>query len=193
MKNIKELELDYIELEDQVLLVDISKDLRNVNDSKIWNYCPNSGMLFRGYQSHLDDRALEGKIKYPHPVLTSTKQLEGLPLLVIEDIESTIKGNNHYKINDTTSQIALGGYIREYNEARETYRYTEEDLWQAVELSKRGKDFYVIKNFLNQKQLWIEAEIDYFEITKTHEGIFEPINEVYIPKIRNNKIKAVWK
>lgn len=189
MKNIKELGLELIELDDQVLLVDKNKDLRNINDSKIWNYCPNSKFLFKGYQSHLDDAALEGRRDYPFEVLCSTKQLEGLPLLVI--IEDELSEHEVFMIKAGISRDDINSWKKGFNHAKKTYKFTEDDFRNALsEAFKASQEGYQITSdeiiqSLSNKELWIEIEDKIAIDGHTIIGIE--------PKITEGKIKAIWK
>ena len=114
MKNIKELRLETIQLEDQVLLVESKVGGGKLNDwvklsiSKIekveeWN---------------------EDLVGFCNKIIASTKPLEGLPLLMIEDeaMSNALNLIEESKIEtESTKLILIGAYTTGYNKAKETY------------------------------------------------------------------------
>lgn len=204
LKNIKELGLETIQLEDQVLLVDninVSESLYVLCKNKIYS---NKIHSFNGIRYDECKR-----------VITSTKPLEGLPVLVIED-EAMLNVLNlieESKIEtESTKIILMGSYITGYNKAKEIYKFTEEDLRKAIDISQSSSyvstqhfsghssvkyNFKVdeIIESLTKKELWIEFENYFTDECERNEGNRdgESIKKSLIPKITNNQIKAVWK
>lgn len=187
MKNIKELNLELIQLEDQVLLVDPSKPCQE-GDWIYWNKRPVKSI----------DTTYSKATKY---IITSTKQLEGLPLLVIEDeVEKLAINSFGHKPCKEDNDILLslgkgyvGGFKEGYNKAKSTYKFTEEDLKTAIDASKHGfTDDYII-NYLTKKELWVETDCEYGDNCPSM-GAYEKQHLCkIIPKITNNQIKAIWK
>lgn len=206
MKSVTELGLETIQLEDQVLLVD--QDLSRGGDTK---YYLNGfiGRLYSNpqYQSYdiLDfDGSLLERVRIksdeiPYRIIASTKPLEGIPLLVIED-EAMLNALNvieEGKIENKSTQIIfIGSYTTGYNKAKETYKFTEEDIreaiceaWNSCEDNEDEETFTQVFNriiqSLTKKELWVETEekiaLDGHTIIGTE------------LKITNNQIKGVWK
>lgn len=226
-KEISELGLEVIKLEDQVLLVD--RDLNKGGDTK---YYLNGfiGRLYSNpqYQSYdildFDGTLLERvRIKsneVPYRIIASTKPLEGLPLLVIED-EAMLNALNlitESKIEtESTKLILIGSYTTGYNKAKETYKFTEEDLRGVFliglmdnlssvlnerELSESEIEALFQKQLkrVTKKELCIEVE----DVGRTHyikddNNGFNDVTGInfhkyeWIPKITNGQIKAVLK
>lgn len=187
MKPISELGLELIELDDQVLLVD------NINVSEspyvLWNNKIYSNKIhsFTG-------------VKYEEckRVISSTKQLDNIPLLVIEDeVEKLAINSFGHKPSKEDNDILLslgkgyiGGFKEGYNKAKSRFKFTEEDLRKAIDASKHGfTDDYII-NYLTKKELFIEVDVMNKGYTDESD---KPYQECYIPKITNNKIKAKYK
>ena len=211
MKNIKELGLETIQLEDQVLLVN-SKSGTSKGDLFIDKRTPNEirNHVADSYENHFDDH-------WKHKIIASTKPLEGLPLLVIEDeVENVFYQDNI--LDKEVAQHFFSLFKEGYNKAKETFKFTEEDLRKAIQL---GSDFCDIESFepvpelvisdflqsLTKKELYVEVEeksIEEIEIELGiyghDEGLTESEYSEYIKKnnvlklkITNNQIKAVWK
>lgn len=101
MKNIKELRLETIQLEDQVLLVDDKKLIIN-------------GYIQRGTEKPVINKPdfwFDFGVRYKN-VIASTKPLEGLPILVIED---------EFDIPEFDLEIEKLRFQQGYNKAKETY------------------------------------------------------------------------
>lgn len=168
MKNIKELGLELIELEDQVLLVDRKLGIKHI---------------------------------------ASTKPLEGIPLLVIEDEAES----EYYK---THAKAGFGDYddfptFKEgYDKAKETYKFTEGNLlvirnkfvqllpigdinaWDLIKsIQKYTEWFDKYIQSLTKKELWVEVELSL--IKENHKTGYTV--EKLVPKTTNNQIKAIWK
>lgn len=206
MKNIKELGLELIELEDQVLLVD--RDLNKGGDTK---YYLNGfiGRLYSNpqYQSYdildFDGTLLERvRIKsneVPYRIIASTKPLEGLPLLVIEDELKDLAEKRFTGSDDITNYNLRFGFVEGYKKAKETYKFTEDDLRRAYLAgrnngeSKSDKNFNDLLKSLTKKELWIEVEEKHFRTVKNEQGQFIDHELILEPKITDNQIKAVWK
>jgi hypothetical protein len=202
MKNIKELGLELIELEDELLLVD-DNDVSN-SPWVLWKDKVYSNKLhsFTG-------------VKYDEckRVVTSTKSYEGLLLLVIKDENDIVidslekilawesyKDHPIYKHAD----YALGEYL----EYKETYRFSEEDLRKAIQIARDSLHWheecgwYTTKNeeeiikSLTKKELWVEVE-GYCGSPYTTDRCPKCVDccdRAYQRlKITNNKIYSVWK
>lgn len=198
MKNIKELGLELIELEDQVLLVDDKKLIIN-------------GYIQRGTEKPVINKPdfwFDFGVPYKN-VIASTKPLEGLPLLVIEDeaMSNALNLIEESKIEtESTKLILIGAYTTSYNKAKETYKFTEEDLRialsEAFKASQEGCQITSdeIIQSLNKKELWV----DVIDIGRTHYIKYDNngCNDVtginfhkyeWELKISEGKIKAIWK
>lgn len=190
MKNIKELGLETIQLENQVLLVE--KSVISVGD-----YITDSLRVWRWN----DDCSLLGRKK----VISSTKPLEGLPLLVIEEevhelSKEYLKDTTYEKESDDQFIGRYSGFMSGYNKAKETYKFTEEDLRKAIDMARETLEYDEIYGWfttkseeeiiqsLTKKELWVEVETEldaYYRNGIGGGGRF--------PKIIKNTIKAVWK
>lgn len=180
MKNIKELGLELIEVGENTYLV--RGDTRGV-------------VVFD----------LEHIKEMKWDVIASLKPVEGLPALVIEDEKTKWKRLLEFYRSWGFNTEPLD---EEYNKARETYKYTEEDLVKVVSLAYAGLsepgiiviDFerWVngLKKKVSQKQLYIEVE-EYCGSPLTTERCpkcVDSCDRAYNrAKITDNKIKAVWK
>lgn len=214
MKNIKELNLELIELEDQVLLVDENQKI-NTGDFYIKN------VLLR-CTSTTDVMGVEDVCK---KVICSTKPLVGLPLLVIEDEErvvelfdyienlsKTLYNPERHRDESIKSLISVACQSV-YNKTKETYKFTEEDLKKILEFwGERGR--YDKEGFtcsfekwweqtgknsiesLTKKELWVEIE-NYCGSPYTTERCpkcVDSCDRAYQrPNITDGKIKAIWK
>lgn len=175
MKKVSELGLEVIQFEDQVLLVD-KNQIKNFNwviDSK----CNGPWMIQINEETDLS--------KYKK-VLTSTKPLEGLPLLVIK---------GEVDIPEFNLELEKLRFQQGYNKAKEVFRFTEDDLGKLIEIcidvQESGKlinHVDVVKKFnqsLTKKELYIEVEDKIAIDGHTIVGVE--------PKITSNQIKGVWK
>jgi hypothetical protein len=186
MKNIKELGLELIEFEDQFLLVD-PNEASQEGDWIYWNKRPVRAI----------DTTYSKDTKY---IIASTKPLQKLPLLVIEDEVEKIAKEYTEKRNYLTEEEQ--GFIDGYNHAKSTYKFTEEDLRKAYDQGKHGGSTQIHLEFdefiqsLTKKELWIEVE-NYCGSPYTTERCpkcIDSCDRAYErPKITNNKIHAVWK
>lgn len=128
MKNIKELGLELIELEDQILLVDINKE-RQVNDLYLVKNARGEGKHMISYWTEAKRSITSGKDRWEKGVIiASTKQLEGLPLLVIEDdVEmSAEKYSTRFQLyggetDKALKEVSVLSYLKGYKKAKETY------------------------------------------------------------------------
>jgi hypothetical protein len=191
MKNIKELGLELIHLEDQILLIDRSTPFEKT--------------------------------------IASTKQLNNIPLLVIEDevdlIAKEIISSEVSKEAFESDNFMIPVYeefVKEvYNKAKSTYKFTEDDiidfaewkdhnfyqhiednLYRTMQVRPMYKKLlenksYTIKELLQIFKEQIPNKEMYIEIDIMNKGYTDksdyPYQECYIPKINNNKIHAVWK
>lgn len=212
MKPIQELGLTTIQLEDQVLLVESKVGGGKLNDwvklsiSKIekveeWN---------------------EDLVGFCNKIIASTKPLEGLPLLVIEDEVEDIVGENLKRICswETYQDHPIGRYakqaLQEHEKTKGTFKFTELDLRFALDYGRsQGYEYASMETFqdsedlkkleleqkedkeefiqsLTKKELWIEVEFKETKSSVFRENDAAPYG-IYEPKITNNKIKAVWK
>lgn len=194
MKNISELGLELIELEDQVLLVD------NLNP-KVGCYLVDNDQIYGPFE--INDHLID----YIGNIIASTKPLEGLPLLVIEDEVEKLIDEELIKTGHESKRVRslIYGEERElaktlYYKAKETYKFTEEDLRKAIDMArKRDQDGCIefeddeIIQSLTKKELWIE--VDGCSDCHLNDGYMSSPNccrEVQ-PKIINNQIKATYK
>ena len=203
MKNIKELGLELIELEDQVLLVEDKRP----ETSKIAVMIDKDSLFYGKYEIHKG--TYERNFQWG-TLIASTKPLEGLPLLVIEDEErvvelfdyienlSKILYNPERHRDESIKSLISVACQSVYNKTKETYKFTEEDLRKMYDLScgKIGLDLLKyqtennkrFKSFLDnitKKELWIEVEDKIAVDGHTIIGIE--------PKIIDGKIKTIWK
>lgn len=199
MKPISELKLETIQLEDQVLLV------KNGEIPENW-YLDDANQI---RESIIDDPDYwEGRLGYKS-IIASTKPLKGLPLLVIKDgIKKLATKTLSEQDWDTSKGLPfnegyLKGFKHGFKKARETFKFTEEDMiefvaWlnntdeifeqtKHIDFTKSDKDIgkellEIWKKQRTNKELWIEVEevISHFDVG-------------YNPKITNNQIKAIWK
>ena len=210
MKPISELGLELIELEDQVLLVQSDwKDIpyiKNAKDDKVYMIAKEKIAL----------EILSVPVKNCPQIIASTKPLEGLPLLVIEDeVDDLAEDHTNIRIlqHKTSIQVAtqyFDGFKEGYNKAKETYKFTEEDLKGVFliglmenisgilnerELDKSEIESLFLKQLkrITKKELWIEVEEKHFRTVKNSEGDVIDHQFTIEPKITNNQIKAVWK
>ena len=199
MKNIKELNLELIQLTDQVLLVDPSKPCQE-GDWIYWNKRPVKSI----------DTTYSKATKY---IITSTKQLEGLPLLFIQDEVDELIDKEMIKMGHEPSRVRhlIFGEDRQlakavYNKAKTTYKFTEEDLRQAVEDALdwfgggRDRDLIDSHSFmdryiqsLTQKELYVEVDCEYGDNCPSKGAYDKQYLCKIIPRITDNKIKAIWK
>lgn len=144
-------------------------------------------------------------------LIACSEQIGSFPLLVIEDgVKMLAEHSSEVQEATYTPQHKITykhGFMDGYNKAKETYKFTEEDLKRVLEFwGERGR--YDKEGFtcsfekwweqtgknsiksLTKKELWIEVEYDYEEHP---ELVGNPKEEWYLPKIINNQIKAVWK
>lgn len=196
MKNIKELGLELIELDDQVLLVEKNREYQTNG----WAFNTGKGVFW----VDMSDRYPSG-----YKFIASTKPLEGLPLLVIEDEVEELIDQEMIKMGHEPKRVrsVMYGEDRElakalYNKVKSTYKFTEEDLRRAIKMSKvtqkykygEGRVFVnsdeSIIQSLTKKELWIEVEYDYEEHP---ELVGNPKEEWYLPKIINNQIKGIYR
>lgn len=174
MKSVTELGLELIELEDQVLLVD-----KKSKGGKFY-YVDNS----LGKRIETAETRPSGDV---FEIIASTKPLEGLPSLVIEDeVDENIKNRNFYKqimnpypIESYSYTAYEKGFIEGYNKStefysnlKETYKFTEEDFreavceaWNSCEDNEDEETFTQVFNriiqSLTKKELWLEVEYFY--------------------------------
>jgi len=207
MKNIKELGLEVIQLEDQVLLVD------NINMSEspyiLWKNKVYSNKIHSFIGFKYDDCKR---------VISSTKPIEGLPLLVIEnEVDESLeryKDEVGSRYSHSLYQFSKDRIEEGYNKAKETYKFTEDDLRNVIQYGRSMGYNYAsqetysdsqtlreleeeqnedVDNYiqsLTKKELWIEVDYDYEEHP---ELVGNPKEEWYFLKITNNQIKAIWK
>lgn len=196
MKNIKKLGLELIQLTNQVLLVE--KSVISVGD-----YITDSLRVWKWN----DDCSLLGRRK----VISSTKPLEGLPLLVIEDEVDELIDQEMIKMGHETSRVRhpIFGEDRQlakavYNKAKETYKFTEEDLRKAIDLARdcesdcggvyfmEGTSEEIIQS-LTQKELYVEVDCEYGDNCPSKGAYDKQYLCKIIPRITDNKIKSIWK
>lgn len=216
MKKISELGLELIELEDQVLLVD-----KTTIELDHWYFNERTKSIARCNEMNI------GAIKSMnqdglHKVCYSTKPLEGLPLLVIEDEVEDIVGENLKRICswETYQDHPIGRYakqaLQEHEKAKGTFKFTELDLRFALDYGRsQGYEYASMETFqdsedlkkleleqkedkeefiqsLTKKELWIEVEEKEYPVSSVS---FDSVkfSKFDQPKITNNQIKAVWK
>lgn len=219
MKNIKELGLETIQLEDQVLLVDKKSKL---NDG-CWFY-----NNFDDHQPKIQRRKGNWTTCFNEfKILFSTKPLEGLPLLVIEDESEELsldvyrdypnnpKDKIEWRYNhDKNAYRKRKAFVKGFNKAKETYKFTEEDLRKAIECGRSmgyefaSKETYSdseeldelekeqkehVENYIQsitKKELWVKVEWD---CCGRCDDIEDKCTGMWKLKIEKNVIKAVWK
>lgn len=180
MKNIKELGLELIELEDQVLLV------KNGDTPKNW-YLDDANQIRKSITD--DPDWWSARLGY-RSILASTKPLEGIPLLVIED--NVIGKPLDDYIRTKTNQDQCVGFIEGYNKAKEKFKFTEDDM---VEFAMNMISQYqfgntnihnrsMLRESLPKKELWIEVDC-------TLVGL--DLSDNCQPKIINNQIKGIYR
>jgi hypothetical protein len=163
---------------------------------------------------------IDAKKVIAHRPLTDAPILEGVALLPDwEETEETIKSNYYNELEDRrevarnfSGQVAgrhpdmfghseihhmVRGFIDGYNKAKETYKYTEEDLIKAIEMAITSKYEYKLE-FYNQNEIiqslqqpkrpkYFECEMSPMNEGYTDESDY-PYQEVEIPKtITNSK------
>lgn len=195
MRPISELGLEAIQLEDQVLLV----------DSK-WKYKNEKISIYLDTVSIKSNATLSGWfgigfINNHKEIIASTKPLEGLPILVIEDEVHNLLNKISVEDENLSSMIVPLSFKIGYNKAKETFKFTEEDLRKAMkdvsteiacidgelESQSPARIYTWIEKYiqsLTKKELWIEADC-----TLVGLGLSDNCH----PKITEGKIKAVWK
>ena len=213
MKKISELGLQAIELEDQTVLVDKNQVVK-VNDSGHF-------MCYDFDDPYLVSLKLvtEDDIDHCHQkVIASTKPLEKVPLLVIEDEADRLAYEHCDTVvpKDNTRSLHYS-FKKGYNKHAETYKFTEEDLRYAIDYGRnQGYEYASMETFqdskdlkqleseqkedkesfiqsLTKKELWVET----YEILTKSEVFRENDNAPYSTtsiKIKNNnQINAIWK
>lgn len=219
MKNIKELGLELIELEDQVLLVD---ELEHTKDRLILHQSINGKVnhFYKGDEIDLDNYNSRRFLGLTFNVVASTKQLEGLPLLVIKNgIKKLATKTLSEQDWDTSKGLPfnegyLKGFKEGYNNAKSTYKFTEEDMiefvvWlnntdeifeqtKHIDFTKSDKDvgkelLEIWKEQRAKKELWVET-VDYCRLPYTTDKCpCQNCKGEGLLKITNNQIKAIWK
>lgn len=206
MKNIKELGLELIELEDQVLLIESKVGGGKLND---WVKLSIPKIERVEYWN-------EDLVGFCNKIVSSTKPIEGLPLLVIEDeVNFTIQDRNFkkqtmnpYPVEEYAFTAYEKGFIEGYNKstefhnkAKETYKFTEEDLRKAIDGAfEKGRnrigffesDYDSIIKSLTKKELYVEIELIPVYDNHGNGDIFQSDKKEII-KITEGKIKAIWK
>lgn len=198
MKNIKELGLELIELKDQVLLVTQNEMISP--DDLVFE---SKDRLYSVTESTYTNPKEYGVYK----ILASTVKLrKGFPLLVIEDEVDQIADELISSSSNLDVKFVKEVWKNGYNKAKETYKFTEEDLRGIFlmglmenissilkERSLEKEEIIVLfqkyMQSLTKKELWVEVELD--QINVNHKTGHE-VNKV-IPKISQGKIKAIWK
>ena len=200
MKNIKEIGLDLIHLEDQILLVDNNKQ-RNINDFYLSRNAWGEGKHEINCWTEAKRAIISGKdSKAKSVIIASTKPLQGLPLLVIEDEVEKMAKEYTEKRNYLTEEEQ--GFVDGYNHAKSTYKFTEEDLMKCLKVvyddwfedkghvERTEKEYFErIIQSVTKKELWMEVDYDHDDTVpypKTK-------GTGYVLKITNGQIKAVWK
>jgi hypothetical protein len=137
-------------------------------------------------------------IKNCSQIIASTKPLEGLPLLVIED-EIIGKPLDDY-IRSKASQDKCIGFIEGYKTSQKSHPYSEMDMisfhvfvdnYYANGQNKYKKLLQLLEDWkaINKKELWIEVELNQI---KASDKTGYDVSKV-IPKITNGQLKAIWK
>lgn len=206
-KRVSELGLEIIQLEGQILLVD---KLEHTKDRLILHQSINGKVnhFYKSDEIDLDDYNSRRFLGLTFNVIASTKPLEELPLLVIEDEVDEIIDQEMIKMGHEPSKVRhpIFGEDRElakalYYKAKETYKFTEEDLRKAIQL---GNDFcdvegddaipeLVISDFLEsitKKELWVEAHWDC--CSRCIDGVDE-CTATWELKIEKGQIKATYR
>jgi len=171
-------------------------------------------LLTRGSEIRLDDPD-PSKMKYAielSNLVESTTPIEKTLLLVIEDEVNEITKNEVpdriYKTGVNYAANEQLGFKKGYNKAKETYKFTEEDLrgvfliglMENISgiLNERKLDESEVESLfqkqlgaITKKELWIEVE-ETLEDNGQMDHTSYP-TYVKVPKITNNQIKGVWK
>lgn len=190
MKNIKELGLELIELEDQVLL-GIEKQTLLIDP----NEPPQEGDWIYWNRMIVKDTLYSKDTKF---IVASTKPLEGLPLLVIED---------YVNIPEFELELEKLRFQQGYDKTRQIFKFTEEDLRKAISMTRETLEWdekwgwfttktedEIIES-ISKKELYVEVECSGRNCIEDYGCTKDVCNNVKsdIPKIVNNQIKAVWK
>lgn len=187
-KRVSELGLKIIQLENQVLLVDKKSKLLKGD----WHI--EKELIINQFPNYLTD--LSECIK----IIASTKPLEGLPLLVIEDeVDRLAYDYCDNKVPKDVTRSLHYSFKQGYLKAKETFKFTEEDLRKAIDMARKfpaNSSYYPLHTTdeiiqsLAQKELWI----DVYERCKCGTTCeFNECRHEQKLKITNNQIKAVWK
>lgn len=182
MKRASELGLEVIQLEEQVLLINKNHEYQTIG----WAYNSSKGVFWVSSS----DRYPEG-----YEFIASSKQLDGLPLLVIEDeVENLAKEYTGDEMGrDDKKLFAILCHFG--RKLKESHPRTDENLLAAFQAGQQWHQdlindakqthFPQFLKELDEKELWIEVE--YYDP-------LPPTRQVGVrPKIENNQIKAVWK
>lgn len=208
MKPISQLGLNIIELEDQVLLV------KHGDTPKNW-YLDDTNQI---RESITDDPDWwSARLGY-RSILSSTKPIEGLPLLIIEDevdklfFEELAK-ETPQNYDQSLLEATKHGFKYGYNKAKEIYKFTEEDMGDLIEICiglqeewRLIKQIDAIQRFnkTHKKELWIDVEAHciacdkYYNKSNRCKQVKGETSICYlrldsIPKIVNNQIKATYR
>jgi hypothetical protein len=198
-KRVSELGLEIIELEGQILLVD---KLEHTKDRLILHQSINGKVnhFYKSDEIDLDDYNSRRFLGLTFNVIASTKPLEELPLLVIEDeVEKVFYQDNI--LDKEVAQHFFPLFKEGFNKAKETYKFTEEDM---VEFAMNMISQYqfgntnihnrsVLMESLPKKELWVEVEEKHFRTVKNNEGQLIDHQFTIQLKITEGEIKAVWK
>ena len=210
MKSIKELGLEIIELQDEVLLVEGDWQeipyIKNVIDDNIYIIAKEKIAL----------EILSVPLKNCPQIIASTKPREKLALLIIESEAELLAKEYDKEYNDPEhfdeqeSYLNRCGFRHGYNKAKEIYKYTETQMKHIFSigmmenLSLILKDQVLDENTINvlferaikpyrEKMLYLEVNKKHFRTVKNHDG--QVIDSEYIiePKIEDNKLKGIWR
>lgn len=198
MKKISELGLEAIQLEDQVLLVKSGEMPEN------W-YLDDANQI---RESVIDDPEYwEGRLGYKS-IIASTKPLEGLPLLVIEDEVDEIIDQEMIKMGHEPSRVRhpIFGEDRQlakalYYKGKQTYKFTEEDLRKAIDIARdcesdcggiyfMGGTTEEIIQSVTKKELLVDT---YWNCCGRCIDGEDKCTGTWELNIENNTIKVVWK
>jgi len=172
---------EIIYTEDYALIVS-DEQIKDVRPF-IGRYHLEKGYIINQFPTYLTDLS-ECKLIIAHRPLKDAPILEGVDLLPefnkeddVEEVASTLFRNKMDNLEEIHSDYILG-FIDGYNKAKETYKYTEEDILDAWELGAseglpltREKKDKLIKSLQQPKRpKYFECEMEDTFLLKNRKG-----------------------